>query len=102
MEDHGIHWNSDKRPAHVSYTHAQVPTLFTLAKRAGFSTALIAGKAKFIALAQPDSLDFSFIPEGTGGDHETTEEAMRIMHEHAPAVVRIGFPVGPPVRSSEA
>jgi arylsulfatase A-like enzyme len=92
VPDHRIHWNSEKKPAGVDYTYAQVPTLFALAKQAGYSTALVAGKGKFIAVAQPGSLDHVFLAPGTTGDQETTEEAIRLMREHKPQVMFFHLP----------
>jgi len=92
VPDHGIHWNSEKKPASADYIYAQVPTLFALAKQAGYSTALVAGKAKFRAVAQPETLDHQFLAEGTTGDHETTEQAIRLVREHAPQVMFFHLP----------
>ena len=46
-EKHGIHYNDDK-PTNKP-EHPLVPTLFDLAKKKGFTTALCAGKSKFRA-----------------------------------------------------
>lgn len=56
---HGIQWNDDlplKEPV-----YAKVPTLFARAKRRGYSTAMVAGKSKFITLAKPGTLDWVWI-----------------------------------------
>jgi len=92
VPDHGIHWNSEKKPANVDYTYAKVPTLFALAKSAGYSTAMVAGKAKFLAVAQPETIDHLFLAQGTTGDQETTEEAIRLVREHAPQVMFFHLP----------
>jgi arylsulfatase A-like enzyme len=58
---HGIQWNADlplERPVYPAY-----PTLFQLAHKAGYSTAMAAGKSKFIALAVPGSIDYLFLPQ---------------------------------------
>jgi predicted AlkP superfamily pyrophosphatase or phosphodiesterase len=52
-EKHKVNWN-DWVP---SRGLVNVPTVFTLAKKAGFSTALFAAKEKFIHLNSPGALD---------------------------------------------
>src|SRR5262245_52972596 len=53
-EAHGILWNGDlalKEPVYPNF-----PTIFELAKRAGLSTAVVAGKVKFSVLDKPGVL----------------------------------------------
>jgi predicted AlkP superfamily pyrophosphatase or phosphodiesterase len=57
---HGIVYNSDPKPGDLA--EPRWPTLFELAHRAGFSTAMSAGKSKFSVLAKPGTLDMSFVP----------------------------------------
>src|SRR5262245_11490649 len=59
-EVHGITWNADPPDGKIVYPRA--PTLFQLAKRAGYTTALCTGKSKFNVLDVPESLDFKYIP----------------------------------------
>jgi len=57
MEKHRVTWN------HLSPTGSvvRVPTVFAVAKQAGFSTAMFVGKEKFRHLLQPGTVDeFSF------------------------------------------
>ncbi|MEX2212678.1 MAG: ectonucleotide pyrophosphatase/phosphodiesterase [Phycisphaeraceae bacterium] len=63
MEKHGIIWNEDipLRPRKYNYPH--VPTLFEFAKKAGYTTALVAGKYKFEALAEKGTVDWVVLPE---------------------------------------
>jgi predicted AlkP superfamily pyrophosphatase or phosphodiesterase len=89
---HGIHWNSAKKPAGVEYTYTKAPTLFSLAKQAGYSTALIAGKSKFLAVAEPGTVDHVSLADDTAGDQETTEHALRLMREHQPQVMFFHLP----------
>jgi predicted AlkP superfamily pyrophosphatase or phosphodiesterase len=56
---HGIQWNDDlpfKEPV-----YAKVPTIFARAKRRGYTSAMVAGKSKFVALAKPGTLDWVWI-----------------------------------------
>jgi predicted AlkP superfamily pyrophosphatase or phosphodiesterase len=57
---HGINWNDD-RPVEERRA-VKVPTLFTLAKQAGLTTAMAAGKNKFITLADDGSVDYAAVP----------------------------------------
>lgn len=60
---HKISWNSWKPRKGVVH----VPTVFSQAKAAGFSTAMFVGKEKFRHLVQPGSVDcFDYNPELTG------------------------------------
>jgi predicted AlkP superfamily pyrophosphatase or phosphodiesterase len=54
-EVHAILWNSDMPFSEPVYP--AVPTLFELAKKAGMSTAMVAGKAKFVVFDKPGVLD---------------------------------------------
>jgi predicted AlkP superfamily pyrophosphatase or phosphodiesterase len=58
---HGIHWNSDKTG---KYGYVKVPTVFGLARDAGFSTAAVFSKTKFHHLAPPSTIDYVKAPEG--------------------------------------
>jgi predicted AlkP superfamily pyrophosphatase or phosphodiesterase len=94
VEKHGISWNSDSPPAGSS-TRPSYPTLFELAHRTGYTTAMAAGKSKFRVLSHPaGSLDWSYIPEpGHGSDNKTvTSYALAILREHRPHVLFIHLP----------
>lgn len=60
---HGVDWN-DYRPGHIRH-----PTVFTEAKKAGRSTAMLFGKNKFHYLADPSVIDFVYgePPQKKGG-----------------------------------
>ena len=88
---HGIQWNMElplEFPVYPAY-----PTLFQLAKKAGYTTAMAAGKNKFDALAVPGSLDWQFIPDQDKiEDPVVTDHALQIIQEHRPQVMFIHLP----------
>jgi predicted AlkP superfamily pyrophosphatase or phosphodiesterase len=88
---HGIVWNSDlpfKQPVYPA-----VPTLFELAHKGGFTTAMAAGKSKFSALAKPHTLDWSFVPgSGLTTDQAVTDQAVAMIQEHQPQVLFVHLP----------
>lgn len=110
LEQHGVHWNGDDPPRGVKYKHPHKQTLFELAKAKGLSTALVAGKYKFIALVKPDTVDWVALsprsPKDAGkkeadgmnpwerkfGDAWIGEEAAKIVTEHTPQVMFVHFP----------
>src|SRR5689334_9204635 len=53
---HEVEWNWDLPLAKPVYPHGQ--TLFEVAKKAGYSTAMAAGKSKFTILAKPGTIDW--------------------------------------------
>ncbi len=55
-DQHGVTWNSDKT---ASRGYVAVPTIFGLAKNAGFTTAAFFSKTKFQHIAAPSSLDYT-------------------------------------------
>ena len=58
-DQHGITWNSDETDEHG---FVKVPTIFALAKDAGFTTAAIFSKTKFHHLEVPSTLNYSRSP----------------------------------------
>src|SRR5271170_1053254 len=88
---HEIQWNRDlpfEHPVYPSY-----PTLFELAHAAGYSTAMAAGKSKFISLAKPGTLDWLYLPEkSTTEDPLVTEHALEILRDHRPDVMFVHLP----------
>lgn len=89
---HGIGWNSNLQLQTMVYPLR--PTLFELAKQAGYTTAMISGKTKFRFLAKPGTLDHHFLPEQQ--DYETdepvAEEAVRVMATLKPEVLFVHLP----------
>ncbi len=88
---HQIQWNMELPldfPVYPAY-----PTLFQLAKKAGYTTAMAAGKNKFDTLAVPGSLDWQFIPsQDKIEDPAVTDQALKIINEHRPQVMFIHLP----------
>jgi hypothetical protein len=88
---HGIEWNSDIPLARPVYSRRA--TLFEIAHEAGYSTAMIAGKSKFSALAKPGTLDWFFVPETTVvSDRVVADTAMSVIERHAPRVLFVHLP----------
>jgi predicted AlkP superfamily pyrophosphatase or phosphodiesterase len=88
---HTIQWNMDLPLGHPVYP--AYPTLFQLARKAGYTTAMAAGKSKFIALAVPGSLDEQFIPdESKIEDPQVTDAAVGFIRDHQPQVLFVHLP----------
>ncbi len=84
---HGVTWND-----HIEQAYPNVPTLFSLAKRASLTTALAVGKTKFVALTPPESLDWKFQPmDEPNPDATVAEHAATIIREHRPHVLFVHF-----------
>src|ERR1043165_7407376 len=80
-DKHGITWNNDRNPP----VYPAWPTLFELAKNAGYTTAMFAGKSKFTALRKPGTLDHSYVPGDDGAtDEAVTDRAVAWIHGPAP------------------
>jgi predicted AlkP superfamily pyrophosphatase or phosphodiesterase len=90
---HGIVWNEDLPFSHPVYP--KVPTVLALATRAGYETALIAGKTKFSALCERGTITHVFLPEGVNesvDNRRVATEAVKILEAHKPALTMIHFP----------
>lgn len=87
---HGIWWNGDL-PVGEAY-NPPVPTIFELARKAGYTTAMAAGKSKFVALEREGTLDWTYVPSGGAGDDSVAEAAARLIHDHRPQVLFVHFP----------
>lgn len=64
-EKHGVTWNDDLAPGRKIYP--KYPTVMEMARRAGYVTAMVAGKSKFGTLAKPGTLTYSFMPDREPG-----------------------------------
>lgn len=88
---HGIQWNSDLPLEHPVYP--AFPTLFELARRAGYTTCMVAGKSKFINLAKPGTLDWVYVPaQAKSEDDDVCKIAVQMIQDHRPEVLFIHFP----------
>lgn len=85
---HGVTWNGDLRGGERRYSAK--PTLFEVAHEAGFTTAMVTGKSKFLALDQPGTLDWSFVMRS--GDREVTDRAVTLIGQHGPQVLFVHLP----------
>jgi arylsulfatase A-like enzyme len=105
---HGIHWNEDLPLAKPYYP--KVPTLFEVAHKAGYTTALVTAKPKFGTLAKPGTLDWAYIPgdpdaageaalpmekqstkKSTASDDVVVEQASAILAKDRPDVILVHF-----------
>ena len=88
---HGIDWNSNlplSSPIYPAW-----PTLFEVARQRGLTTAMVAGKAKFSALARPGSLNWSFVPtEPVISDKAVADTASLWIRRYAPRVLFVHLP----------
>lgn len=96
-KQHGIWWN-DYQP---NLGIVKYPTVFELAKKAGFTTAAIVGKTKFIHLHRPNSLSYFEITEQNGDSvskafkkYLEEEELPDITWLHLPDPDRVGHKLG--------
>ncbi len=86
---HGVHWNG----TNPELGYPKKPTILELAKQAGYTTALVSGKAKFLTLAEPGTVDFVAISnEEKGTDADTAAAAIEIIREHQPQVMFLHLP----------
>lgn len=89
---HGVDWNGDVIPP-TSDGHPKVPTLFDLGHKAGFTTAIVAGKAKFKALVTKDSVDHALMPPAIADqDPAVAEASVKVIREHKPQIMLVHLP----------
>jgi arylsulfatase A-like enzyme len=80
---HGVTWDG-----HIEGAYPNVPTIFELAKNAGHTTAMVAGKTKFVVFTKPGTLDWVYIAhEGREGDEDVARRAAGIIRAHRPDVM---------------
>jgi predicted AlkP superfamily pyrophosphatase or phosphodiesterase len=90
-QKHGIEWNRVLPFSEPVFPN--VPTIFEMATRAGYTTALVAGKPKFVALCKPGTLNWAFVAgEANGGNAEVLANAIAIIEEKKPDVLFVHFP----------
>lgn len=88
---HGIEWNKDLPLSEQIYP--AFPTLFEMARRAGYSTAMAAGKSKFDTLNKPGTLNQVRLPaqDETLNDNAVAA-AEKMIADHRPEVLFIHLP----------
>lgn len=89
-EKHGITWNDDR----ITDVLVAAPTVFELAKNAGYSTAMVAGKMKFAVLLKPGTLDQSYLPEKGRKDDDASvgRRAAEVVRSLRPQLLMVHFP----------
>ena len=90
-EKHKITFNSD--PPAGKEVYPEFPTIFELAKKAGYTTAMVGGKSKFSVLAKPGSLDWQSLPARgkKDDDAEGGKIAAEIIAAHRPQLFFVHF-----------
>jgi predicted AlkP superfamily pyrophosphatase or phosphodiesterase len=87
-EKHGITWNN-----YIEESYSNVPTLFDVAREAGYTTAMVSGKMKFIVFARPGTLDYSYLPpDEPVSDLLVASQADGLLREHQPQVMFVHLP----------
>jgi predicted AlkP superfamily pyrophosphatase or phosphodiesterase len=90
-EVHGVSWNEDL-PPEATQRYPKVPTILELARRAGYTTAVAAGKSKFAVLDSPGALDWKwFSVAAKTADADVLAGATSILRAHQPEVFFIHF-----------
>jgi len=88
---HGVEWNSVLPTTRIIYP--SYPTLFELARKAGYTTAMAAGKSKFTGLTEPSTLTWSFVPKETViPDTKVTDRAIQWIERFGPQVLFVHLP----------
>ena len=90
---HEIVWNADL--PFSSPVWPKAPTLFEVAKHAGYTTAMVAGKSKFNQLAKPNTVDWLSVPQKANSkvsDGDVAAAAIDIIGQHRPDVLFVHFP----------
>lgn len=86
VERHGITGNDDKAAASQEI---RVPTIFEIAKQAGISTGMAAGKTKFSIFTESDALDHAWAKAATADN--VAGQAVNILRQHQPRLMFIHF-----------
>jgi predicted AlkP superfamily pyrophosphatase or phosphodiesterase len=84
---HGVTWDN-----HIEDSYPNVPTLFELARRAGYTTAIAVGKSKFVVLTKPGTLNWSYLAdEDADDDADVARRAAAMIRDHRPDVLFVHF-----------
>jgi type I phosphodiesterase/nucleotide pyrophosphatase len=87
-EKHRVDWNNDQPGRYPAW-----PTLFEIARQAGYTTAMAAGKSKFHALEKAGSLNWSYVPRGSVvTDVAVADTAAAWIALHQPQVFFVHLP----------
>ena len=90
-QKHGIEWNSDLPFSQPVYS--KVPTIFEMASKVGYTTALVAGKHKFEALCKPGTVTWISVATGAKSSNEDVlANAVKIIEEKKPDLLFVHFP----------
>lgn len=87
---HGIEWNADlplKEPI-----YPKVPTVMEMATRAGYVTAMIAGKVKFGTLNKPGTITHVFVAADPGTNDMVAAHAEEVITRYKPDFLFVHFP----------
>jgi arylsulfatase A-like enzyme len=88
---HGIEWNKDlplSAPIYPAF-----PTLFEMARRAGYSTAMAVGKSKLDTLNKPGTVNHARLPEKDEAlNDNAVAAAEKMITEHRPELLFVHFP----------
>lgn len=88
---HGIEWNRDLPLSEPVYP--LVPTVMEMATRAGYVTAMVAGKSKFSTLNKPGTITHASVPaESVGRNEDVATRAAQLLEAYRPALLFIHFP----------
>ena len=88
---HAIEWNSDVVFAQPVYP--KWPTIFELAKKVGYSTAMVAGKTKLSFIDKPGTIDDVVFEDRKGStDVTVAEAAARLIEQKQPRVLFVHLP----------
>lgn len=91
VEKHGIRFNDERATTRPFYPNAT--TIFEVAKKAGYTTALVSGKSKFMALNKPRTIDWLDAPESAKTtDANVAEAAIAMIQQHKPQLMFLHFP----------
>lgn len=88
QERHGIVYN-----VYIEENYPPVPTVFEQAKKAGRTTAMVAGKSKFRQLARPGTVDWlDAYEDGDKTNLQIAQRAVEVIQQHAPNVMFVHLP----------
>jgi predicted AlkP superfamily pyrophosphatase or phosphodiesterase len=88
---HGIEWNRDLPLSEAVYP--LVPTVMEMATKAGYDTAMVAGKSKFATLDRPGTITHVYVPKsGATTNADVAAHAADVINEFKPAFLFVHFP----------